>query len=160
VTVAIRDAGPDDLAHLDWALRALSDDLGDRHRAGPDLLARACLGPDAFAAAILAVEQGTPVGAALFSPAASTTLGGAGVLVSDLWVDARHRGAGLGRRLLAAVARRGASRWGCIYLKLAVYTSAPGARGFYEHLGLAVREDERNAILTADAYADLAGDLR
>lgn len=159
MTVTIRDAGPADIALLDGALRALSADLGDHHRAGVDVLARACHGDRAFAAAVLALAGEAAVGAALFSPLVSTTLGGAGVMVSDLWVAEPHRGSGLGRRLLAAVARAGAARWGCTFLRLSVYDASLGARGFYDHLGFVLRHGERNAVLSGERFADLAGDM-
>jgi ribosomal protein S18 acetylase RimI-like enzyme len=145
---------------LDAALQALSQDLGDAHPARADALAAACHGPGAFAAAILAEAEGAVVGAALFAPAFSTTLGGPGAVVSDLWVAKAHRGSGLGRRLLAEVARTGAARWGAGYVRLTVYDANASARRFYQRLGFAFREGDRNAILAGDGFRDLAGDPR
>jgi len=156
MTIEIREAGPADMELLDAALRALGDDLGDPHRANPELLARVCHGSAAFAAALLAVEEAAPAGAALITPGVSTFLGQTGTQVSDLWVAEAHRGTGLGRRLLAAAARTGARRWGASYMKLSVYDTSPRARAVYRHLGFAFRDAETNALLTGQAYAALA----
>jgi hypothetical protein len=66
-----------DLVLLDRALRALSDDLGDTHRAGLDALRAGLLGDTPAAYGLLAVEGGV-IGAVLYSPVFSTAQGAAG----------------------------------------------------------------------------------
>lgn len=158
MTPSIREAGPGDIAALHRALSALSADLGDTHRATEDNLAKALHGPAAFAAATLA-ERGTdPVGAALFSPVFSTTGGGPGAYVTDLWVASSERGTGLGRGLLACTARSAAARWGAAYLSLMVYEDNTDAAAFYRRLGFALEGRERPARLSGRAFAALAGE--
>lgn len=154
----IRLAGPADIAALDTALRQLSADLGDDHKATLEALAAACHGPAAFAAALLAEDATGVVGAALFAPAFSTTLGTPGAVVSDLWVAATKRGTGLGRRLLAEVARQSQTRWNAGYLRITAYADSTGARAFYRRAGFAFRDADRNAILTGDGFRALIGD--
>ncbi|EDM69810.1 acetyltransferase, GNAT family protein [Roseobacter sp. AzwK-3b] len=129
----------DDLMLLDGALRALSADLGDTHKASRACLASALLSEVAPAHGLLAMQGETLCGAALFSPTYSTARGAAGVYVSDLWVDETVRGSGLGRRLLAAVVRRAAQTWRAEWLTLAVYDHSVASRAFYDRLGLVPR---------------------
>lgn len=153
--VTIRAACATDIAHLDRALRALSRDLGDTHVASAGDLRRAGFGNDGAFAAVLALRGGEPVGTAIFTPIFSTTLGGPGTYVSDLWVSEHARGAGLGRRLLAATAREAHSRWGAGFIRLAVYDDNPRAIAFYRRLGFALREGEVGLILSGDGFAGL-----
>jgi ribosomal protein S18 acetylase RimI-like enzyme len=123
-----------DLVLLDRALRALSVDLEDTHGAGLEALRAGLTGERPAAHGLLALEEGL-IGAALFSPLFSTVRGAAGVYVSDLWVDRTVRGRGLGRALLAEVARRAGRLWGAEWMMLAVYAHTPASRRFYERLG-------------------------
>ena len=133
---------------LDRALRALSADLGDTHKASRDCLASALLSEAAPAHGLLAMQDGTLCGAALFSPLYSTARGAAGVYVSDLWVDETLRGAGLGRKLLAEVMRRAAQTWQAQWLTLAVYDHSVASRAFYDRLGLVPRSGA--TVMTLD----------
>jgi GNAT superfamily N-acetyltransferase len=127
----IRQAGPGDAGLLAAGLERLSADLGDAHRMDAAGLAAAFAAPIPPFRAVVAGDTGL----ALYSPVFSTVSGGAGAYVSDLWVARDARGGGLGRRLLAAVARDAAESWGAIYLTLAVYDTSPEARAFYDRLG-------------------------
>lgn len=127
----------DDLTLLDRALRALSADLGDPHKASRDGLGSALLSDCPPAYGLLAMDGHRLQGAALFSPTFSTARGAAGVYVSDLWVDGSARGCGLGRRLLAEVAANASDLWRAEWLTLAVYDHSTASRQFYDRLGLA-----------------------
>lgn len=153
--VTIRAAGQEDISHLDHALRALSHDLDDTHVASADDLDRAGFGKGGAFGAMLAFQSDRPVGAAIFTPIFSTTLGGPGAYVSDLWVAVAVRGGGLGKRLLAATAREAHSRWGSGFIRLAVYDDNPRAIAFYRRLGFALREGEVGLILSGDCLAGL-----
>lgn len=145
----IRLAGPGDMAALHQALSQLSADLGDRHVATEAALARACTAPQPAAYGFLA-GNGTQ-GAALAAPLFSTTRGDAGLYVSDLWVAPAARGTGLGRRILAHVARFGADRWGASFLKLSVYGENAAALAFYDRLGFADTPRDRWLVLAGAA---------
>ncbi|NBB83868.1 MAG: GNAT family N-acetyltransferase [Alphaproteobacteria bacterium] len=73
-------------------------------------------------------------GFALFFPDYSTWEGRPGLYLEDLYVEEAARGTGLGRRLIAAVARVATAR-GYTRLNLSVLDWNP-ARGFYEAIGL------------------------
>ncbi|MGX0875637.1 ribosomal protein S18 acetylase RimI-like enzyme [Roseovarius sp. MBR-154] len=148
-----------DLVLLDRALRALSDDLGDTHRAGLDALRAGLMGDTPAAYGLLAVERDV-IGAALYSPVFSTAQGAAGVYVSDLWVDAATRGQGAGRHLLAEVARRAGIQWGAAWMTLAVYGHSTASRRFYERLGFAPQDRVTQMRLPRAGFDRLKGEGR
>lgn len=145
----IRLAAPGDMAALHAALTQLSADLGDRHGATMAALAAACSGPHPAAYGFLAGDG--PEGAALAAPLFSTTRGAAGLYVSDLWVAPAARGTGLGRRILAHVARFGADRWGATFIRLSAYGENAGALAFYDRLGFAETPRDRWLVLAGAA---------
>jgi ribosomal protein S18 acetylase RimI-like enzyme len=132
-------------------LRALSRDLGDEHRISDTTLAAACAA-DGVALALLAWRDGKVIGALLSSPVMSTTQGGPGLYVSDLWVSPDMRGEGLGRRLLREAATVAAGRWGALFLRLTVYEGNEAARRMYARCGFTERPSERIAILHGSAW--------
>lgn len=152
----MRHATPADAARLNGALRQLSETMGDTHRASDAQIAQA-LAPGGACLALLAESGEALVGAALFSPLFSTARGMAGVYVSDLWVDAAQRGAGLGPRLLAGVRDAGARLWGAGFVRLGVYDDNTRARAFYDRLGFAHAPDEHYLTLSGAALAALKG---
>lgn len=154
--ITLRRAVPADAARLNAALRQLSEGMGDVHRASDAQIAQA-IAPGGSCHALLAHRDEGMVGAALFSPLFSTARGMAGVYVSDLWVDAAQRGAGLGPLLLAGVRDAGAQLWGAGFLRLAVYADNPRARAFYDRLGFAHAPDEHYLTLSGAALAALKG---
>ena len=162
--VTISPATAADVGALDAALRRLSADMGDPHRASQDILATALSGPDPACHALLArpvlAVAGTTdqaIGAALFAPLFSTTRGMAGAYVSDLWVAPERRGTGLGVMLLAAVRDQTARRWGAGFLRLGVYADNTRARAFYDRLGFRPSADETVLTLAGPALAALKG---
>lgn len=156
--VTIRPVDEADLPMLDKALRALSGDLGDTHRAHVDALRRAGFGLCPAFHALLALSGDTAQGAVMFSPVFSTVRGMPGLYISDLWVSADARGTGLGRRLLAAASARAGTLWGAGYLRLDVYDSSPEAIGFYTKLGLAPMEGQRTLALSGAGFDQLKGE--
>ncbi|WP_323007250.1 GNAT family N-acetyltransferase [Pseudorhodobacter sp.] len=141
-----------DVALLHQALTRLSVDLGDTHIASLSALEAAGFGASPSWRALLAQAAGTPVGALLASPLFSTTRGGLGLFVSDLWVDAGQRGQGLGQRLLACALRE----WSPVFVKLAVYDGNDAAHAFYARAGF-VAQDDTNMILHGAALDRLKG---
>jgi GNAT superfamily N-acetyltransferase len=142
----------DDVALLHLALTRLSDDLGDTHMASLSALEAAGFGAQPAWQAMLAQRGGVPVGALLAVPLFSTTRGGLGLFVSDLWVDASVRSQGLGQSLLACALRE----WQPVFVKLSVYGGNDGAHGFYTHAGFA-RQNDTNMILHGAALDRLKG---
>ena len=153
--ITLRRAGPGDAARLNAGLRALSQSMGDVHRADDGQIARALGG--AFHA-ILAETDTELTGLAVFSPLFSTTRGMAGAYVSDLWVSSGWRGTGLGQRLLAMVRNEAAREWGAGFLRLGVYADNTRARAFYTRLGFVEPANEQCLTLTGPALAALKGE--
>lgn len=155
--IVIRPAGAGDVALLDTALRTLSGDLGDTHRATAADLREAGFGPRPAFRALLALQGGHAVGVAVFSPLFSTTRGIPGAYVSDLWIAASARGAGLGQRLLAAVRDDARALWDAGFLRLAVHDDNARALAFYLGLGFAPPPGE-TSLVVAGAALDRIGE--
>ena len=106
--------------------------------------------------ALIAEASEDPVGLVLFFYNYSTWRGRLGIYVQDIHVVERFRGLGLGRKLLAAAARRGRAR-GCTHLRLSVDPGNENALAFYRRLGLEMRRDEaicQVADLAFDQFAE------
>jgi ribosomal protein S18 acetylase RimI-like enzyme len=147
----IDEVTPQTVPLLEQGLRALALDLGDPFEATPDTLRQALFASSPACRGLLATDLGRLAGIALFSPVLSTRQGGVGAYVSDLWVSPEGRGAGLGRRLLAAVAMHGDAR----FIRLSVYADNPRAAALYTRLGFRPTPDETILNLTGPAVCDL-----
>lgn len=110
--------------------------------------------PAAFEA-FLALRGRDVVGLALYFYEFSTWRGRRGVYIQDLYVAADARGAGLGRRLVGAVAARGAAK-GASYIKLAVDRANDEAAAFYARLGFSERSEDRIFALDGKAFEALS----
>ncbi len=146
-----------DLVLLDRALRALSADLGDTHSAGLDALRAGLTGEIPAAHGLLALDEEL-IGAALFGPLFSTVRGAAGVYVSDLWVDRAMRGRGLGRAVLARVARRAGALWRAEWMTMAGNAHTPATRRFDERLGFEAQDQVTQMRLSQPAMRRLMGE--
>jgi len=146
-----------DLDLLHNAMQELSAALGDRHVADIAALEAGGFGPEPAFRAQLARRSGVVVGALVYSPLFSTTRGGAGLYVSDLWVAQSARGCGLGRRLLARALSDAEARGGACFVKLSVYDDNPLAQRFYHQIGFDAQPLEFNMILQGAALNALKG---
>jgi GNAT superfamily N-acetyltransferase len=121
-------------------------------------LATALFGPAPCAEALIArldVKSADAAGFALFFHNYSTFLGRRGLWLEDLFVRPEHRGQGLGRRLLVALAQLARDR-GCGRFEWAVLDwNAPAIR-FYRSLGARMLPDWRIARVTGDELTRLA----
>jgi GNAT superfamily N-acetyltransferase len=97
-------------------------------------LSEALFGPRPAAETVVARVAGEVAGFALFFHNFSTFIGRAGLYLEDLYVRPAFRGQGVGRELLAHVARLAATR-GCGRMEWAVLNWNRRAIGFYESLG-------------------------
>ena len=161
--IHLRLAEQKDIETIDTLLRALSEDLGDQHIAPIDTLRQAGFGefPAFHAQIAFSTENNTPMGIALYSPLFSTTSGGAGLYLSDLWVAPEQRGTGLGSRLIAAAASDAAERWLACFVKLPVYADNMAAMAFYDRLGFAAAtSSERYRVLNGDALDVLLNNMQ
>jgi GNAT superfamily N-acetyltransferase len=97
-------------------------------------LRRYGFGPQPQFEALLAFIDGEPAGVALFHSRFSTWVGRPCMYLEDLYVCENARGRGVGRRLLARLARVAIDRsWGRIDFQVLDWNPA---RRFYERLGL------------------------
>jgi GNAT superfamily N-acetyltransferase len=99
-----------------------------------ELLAAGLFGARPYAEAVLAEEDGQPVGFALFFHNFSTFLARPGLYLEDLFVLPDHRGRGVGRSLLGHLAQLAIER-GCGRMEWAVLNWNREAIRFYERLG-------------------------
>lgn len=140
----ILDVAPRHLPQLMSGLQALAKNLNDPFEVSEATLSDGLFGPFPSCAAALAIgPEDTLGGAVLFSPVMSTSLGGAGAYVSDLWVAQPARNQSLGPRLLHHVAHRGARLWQARFIRLVSYDNNHRARAFYARNGFADHSDER-----------------
>ncbi len=153
--VTIKEAKASDVAQINKALRHLSDCLGDTHRAHDEDILKYGFGTDPIFRSAIAEHDGSTVGVILFSPVFSTTRGGPGLYISDLWVSDTQRGTGLGRQLLKAACKISGEE--ICYLKLAAYSESKGALEFYRHLGFQPIKDENQLILEGNSFNLLKG---
>lgn len=112
-------------------------------------------GPKPSAEVLLAVEQGDPVGFAVYFFNFSTWLGRPGLYLEDLFVRPAVRGKGYGRALLERLAQIAKQR-GCGRMEWAVLDWNDPAIQFYRKLGAKPMDEWTVFRLTGDGIAKLA----
>ncbi len=120
-------------------------------------LEHALFGERRYAETLIAEDDGQAVGFALFFHNFSTFLAQPGIYLEDLFVVPEHRGSGVGRELLQALARTAVER-GCGRMEWAVLDWNESAIGFYERLGAKPNADWTVYRLTGDPLRALAGE--
>ena len=102
----VRVARESDVAQIHRLIVDLAtyERAADQVRSTPDQLREALFGPQPAAYALVAEVAGQVVGFALYFRSFSTWEGVHGIYLEDLYVAPEHRGAGLGKALLAALA--------------------------------------------------------
>ena len=118
-------------------------------------LAVALFGPRPFAEVVFACLEGQPVGFALFFQNFSTFLGKPGIYLEDLFVRPQARGQGIGRRLLAWLARTTLER-GYARLDWAVLDWNLPSIGFYRSLGTVAQDEWTTMRVSGAALERLA----
>ena len=108
-----------------------------------------------FAEVLIAEYDGDPAGFALFFHNFSTFLGKPGIYLEDLYVKPEFRGAGVGKRLLARLARLAKER-GCGRLEWWVLDWNEPSIGFYDMIGAVAMDDWTVYRLAGRALDDLA----
>lgn len=119
------------------------------------LLAEQLFGAHPGADVLLAEWAGEPAGFALFCPNFSTFLGRRGIWLEDLFVVPTCRGRGIGRALLAELARVAIARC-CGRLEWSVLDWNVDAIGFYRSLGARPMDEWTTFRVTGDALERLA----
>ena len=132
--------------------------LADRVVATEERLRRTLFGNPRFAEVLIAEEDGQPAGFALFFHNYSTFLGQPGIYLEDLFVRESMRGRGIGRALLARLARIARDR-GCGRLEWAVLDWNAPSIAFYRHIGAVSLDDWMIMRLTGEALQSMAAAL-
>ena len=157
MTVRLRAATRDDVPVIAELIRGLAryEKLEDHVEMTEELLAAGLFGERPYAEVVLAEEDGVALGFALFFHNFSTFLGRPGIYLEDLFVLPEHRGLGIGRMLLAHLARLAVER-GCGRLEWAVLDWNRDAIGFYASLGARPNSEWTVYRLTGEALTGLA----
>jgi GNAT superfamily N-acetyltransferase len=152
----IRWATENDAALIVHYIRALAifekEDVANVHITAADVR-RDAFGPTRRFEVLIAEIDRKPVGFALFFPNYSTWEGKPGLYIEDIFVAESARGTGIGRKLVAAIAKIAQSR-GCARIDLAILHWNP-ARGFYHRLGFRHAEPWQIFRLAESNFASL-----
>jgi GNAT superfamily N-acetyltransferase len=156
--LAIRPAEPSDAALIFDLIGELADYERLSHEvvATPKELSEALFGPEPRVFCDIAEWGGAPAGFALWFYNFSTFRGRHGIYLEDLFVRPEHRGRGLGKALLAHLARR-CEREGLSRLDWAVLDWNAPSIAFYESLGARPQGEWTGYRLTGKALEELAG---
>lgn len=151
MNAAIRPARPEDTPTIASLIRELAvyEKLEGHARATEEDLRRHLFGDRPAAEVILAEVDGRPVGFALFFPTFSTFRGQPGLYVEDIFVREDQRGRGIGKALLATIARLAVDR-GCGRVEWSVLNWNAPSIAFYQAQG-AVPMDEWTVYRLDDA---------
>jgi GNAT superfamily N-acetyltransferase len=153
----LRAAGPADVSTILRCIRGLAEYERLAHAcvATEALLLESLFGPSPAAEIVLAFQGDAPAGFALWFRSYSTFLARPGIYLEDLFVLPEFRGRGLGRRLLAHLARTASER-GYGRLEWAVLDWNTDAIRFYESLGAVPMADWTTYRVSGDALASLS----
>ena len=138
----IRRAEPADAAVVYRFVRELADyeRLAHEVLATEDDIAAALFGPEPRVFCDIADSEGEPAGFALWFYSFSTFRGRCGIYLEDLYVRPEHRGRGVGKALLAGLARRCRAE-GLARLEWAVLDWNAPSIAFYDSLGARPNSD-------------------
>ncbi|MFO1474714.1 MAG: GNAT family N-acetyltransferase [Lysobacterales bacterium] len=155
--LTIRPATVEDVALVARLIRELAEyeRLADAAVATEADLREQLFGERPAAEVLVAEADGEPAGFALFFHTFSTFLGKRGLYLEDLFVRPAFRGLGLGRHLMAALARIAVQR-GCGRFEWSVLDWNEPAIGFYRALGASAMDEWTVQRLQGEALRALA----
>ncbi len=153
----IRDATEADVPLILQFIRDLAvyEKLEHKVIATDGALRQSLFGNPRFAEVIFASVDDVDAGFALFFHNYSTFLAQPGIYLEDLFVKPEMRGRGIGRALLAHLARLAVER-GCGRLEWAVLDWNTPSINFYKRLGAVPMDDWTVFRLTGEALEELA----
>ena len=157
MTIRIDRAREHDVPLILELIRGLAEyeRLADQVVATEAGVREALFGAQPAAEVIIAYADDRPAGFALFFHNFSTFLGRRGLYLEDLFVKPEFRRLGIGRRLLADLARIAVER-GCGRFEWSVLDWNTPAIDFYRRLGARPLDDWTIFRMTGDAIAQLA----
>ena len=150
-SISIRSAAPHDVPLVLEFIRELAvyERLEHEMRATTADITLALFGPHPSAEVVFACLDDVPVGYALFFQTFSSFIGKPGIWLEDLFVRPQARGRGVGKSLLAWLARATLER-GCARLDWAVLDWNAPSIAFYRGIG-AIAQDEWTTMRVSDA---------
>src|SRR6202166_86089 len=156
MTLTIRPAERADVPVIAELIRGLAryEKLEHEVTMTEERLAANLFGPHHYAETLIAEDEGSPVGFALFFHNFSTFLAQPGIYLEDLFVVPERRGGGIGRALLKELARLAVERE-CARLEWSVLDWNRDAIGFYERLGARPNAEWTVYRLTGEALSAL-----
>jgi GNAT superfamily N-acetyltransferase len=159
VNLAIRPATPVDLPLIAELIRGLAEyeKLADEVRFDQAVLGEKLFGQRPYAEVLIGEVDGEALSFALFFHNFSTFEGRPGIYLEDLFVRPEARGKGLGKALLAELARLAIER-GCARLEWWVLDWNEPSIGFYKSLGARPMDEWTVMRVDGPALASLAGE--
>jgi GNAT superfamily N-acetyltransferase len=153
----IRPATSGDVPLILSFIRKLAEYEKLAHEVAADemILRESLFGNSPGAEVCFAELDGTAVGFAVYFANFSTFLGRAGIYLEDLFVEPAYRGKGIGKALLAYIAKTAVERRAG-RLNWAVLDWNQTAIDFYRRMGATVLNEWRICRLTGDALKQLA----
>lgn len=157
MTLMIRPAEPKDVPTVLHFVRELADyeNAIEKVVATETLLHAAMFSATPAAEALIAENDGSPVGLALFFHNFSTWTGWRGLYLEDLYVTPAARGHGVGKALLKHLAALAVER-GCTRFEWQVLTWNTPAIDFYQAMGAELMEEWRTCRVSGEALTRLA----
>ncbi|WP_213806028.1 GNAT family N-acetyltransferase [Granulicella sp. dw_53] len=155
--LTIRPATPHDVPQILTFIRelALYEREPDAVVATEADLLRDGFGPTPRFQCVIADHEDAPAGFALYFTSYSTWLGHHGIRLEDLYVTPAKRGQGIGKALLAHLARIAVEE-GCPRLEWDVLAWNASAIAVYESIGAATQTEWRIMRLSGEALQTLA----
>ena len=157
MTLSIRPATSADLPLIAQFIRDLADyeKLAHEVRFDDATLGEKLFGERPYAEVLIGEIDGSPQGFALFFHNFSTFEGRPGIYLEDLFVRPDARGSGLGKALLAHLAKLCIER-DCARLEWSVLDWNAPAIGFYKGLGARLMDEWTVMRVDGDALTELA----
>ena len=158
MTLTIRPAAPSDLPLIAQFIRDLAayEKLSHEVRFDEARLGENLFGARPYAEVVIVEIDGAPQGFALFFHNFSTFEGRPGIYLEDLFVRPEARGSGLGKALLAHLAKLCVTR-DCARLEWWVLDWNTPSIGFYQKLGAKLMDEWTVMRVDGEALTQLAG---
>ncbi|MES2056994.1 MAG: GNAT family N-acetyltransferase [Pseudomonadota bacterium] len=158
MSITTRPAVPADIATILGFVRELAEfeREPDAVTATEPHLHDALFGTPPAAEAVIAEQDGVPVGMAVFFHNFSTWTGVRGIWLEDLYVTPSARGSGAGKALLVHLAGLAVDR-GCARFEWAVLDWNVRAIDFYRAMGAEAMDEWTTQRVSGDALVRLAG---
>ena len=157
MTFQIKKAAKENISQIITLLREFAEyeNLLDYCEVREETLSGALFGENKVAEAIVAFENETPIGYAIFYPNFASFRGQRGMYLEDIYLKKEYRGKGVGEMMLKHIAKLARLR-GFERIDFQVLEWNSPAIKFYEKLGAERDDEERHFKFTDEAFQNLA----